>query len=1126
MLGPVVVRAHGTVLPVDRPLEVALLVRLALARGAGVPDDRLGADLWPDVDPVARAARLRVLVSRLRGRLGTFADAVTRTAAGYRTTAEITDLRAARAAADRMHAAVRTGDAAAARTAAAQALACWRGPALADVRARPFAAAEADRLDTWHHELTVHRLQADIALGATAEILAELTELAAADPLHEPIWGLLATALYSTGRQADALDRLTALRRSLATVLGVDPSPATAELELRILRQDPALLPSRPPPGPSGRRDIVGRTAELAHLADHLDRARSDLPSVVLVEGEPGIGKTRLLEELEHLAGQHDLPVFWGRGNADGGAPAFWPWRQALRTWQSRTDPQTVAAALATADADLALIVPEFGTRRAGAQLSAEDRFALFDAAAAFLTAAAVAGSGLVLALDDLHWADTASLLLLDHIARHVDAAPLLIAASFRPVDLRRDQRAGEIVAELARLRATSRIELTGLTPAAVAQQLELVTGRPCTADEAASVAQRAGGNPLFVREIGRVIAAAGPEDGPVVSTQLPTAVRDAIMLRVAALSTTCRTTLSAAATPAADIDPVLLAAVLDRPVDDVMTDLDEATGAGLLDGRHRFVHDLVRDCLHAEVSRGDRARIHLRAAEHLASLHDATQLHRVTHHRLEALPLGDPALAAQAATASAEQALRQLAFEDAARLLERAATTITGIGAEQRGELLLGRARAELLAHDVAAALRSSEAAAALAEDAALPAVLARAALALQDVSDPAWLAKADRWSRHALAELPAGDGVLRAQLLAQLTIARTWSDEQHNATDTSAEALAMAERLADPAALYTALRARQLARSGPDGAEERLHLGDRMLAIAGAEPALWGRLWRFDALVQLGRVDAADAELDLLEPVVAAMRQPMATWHLARSRAALHCARGRFDAARTAAAQAIALVERGRHPSAGFPSQGARLAISLLTGDAAFDPELPEIERYHPPPRLLTLLTAEWHAVHGRIEESDRLYRQLPSPRSVPLKPFMHLLFHAISGTVAAAVGDFDGAAHAHAALLPYADQHATSGAGVSMTRGSVHLALGVTAATPDAAVHHLEAAAAANARAGLAPFAAEARCRLAEQLTRRAGHGDDVAAATAAAEAEAAAARLGMVWLRDRAARATTV
>lgn len=140
MLGPVVVRAPGTVLPVDRPLEVALLVRLALARGAGVPDDRLGADLWPDVDAAVRAARLRVLVSRLRGRLGTFADAVTRTAAGYRTTAEITDLRAARAAADRMHAAVRAGDAAAARTAAAQALACWRGPALADVRLRDRAA--------------------------------------------------------------------------------------------------------------------------------------------------------------------------------------------------------------------------------------------------------------------------------------------------------------------------------------------------------------------------------------------------------------------------------------------------------------------------------------------------------------------------------------------------------------------------------------------------------------------------------------------------------------------------------------------------------------------------------------------------------------------------------------------------------------------------------------------------------------------------------------------------------------------------------------------------------------------------------------------------------------------------
>ncbi|MEU4223333.1 BTAD domain-containing putative transcriptional regulator [Nonomuraea sp. NPDC026600] len=353
VLGPVVLLVSGTPVAVDRPLERALLVRLALAGGIAVPDERLAADLWGDAAPARPAKRLRVLASRLRAALTpgsrTAAAAVrlgsagpdpdraserssgplVRTPGGYALAARAADLDQARAAAGRLHSAARTGDQATARAAAAEALALWRGPALGDLRPFPFAGAEGERLDAWRLELLVERLTADLELGRAAEVGEELERLAAEHPLHERLYCLLAVSLYRTGRQADALDRLAALRRTLADELGVDPSPHTAETELRLLRQDPSLLhrdtpapfTTAPPeagdgggvgsgvpalPGlglgaeaeesawlPAPATSFVGRDSELAELVARLRR-----PGLVTLTGGPGSGKSRLALEV------------------------------------------------------------------------------------------------------------------------------------------------------------------------------------------------------------------------------------------------------------------------------------------------------------------------------------------------------------------------------------------------------------------------------------------------------------------------------------------------------------------------------------------------------------------------------------------------------------------------------------------------------------------------------------------------------------------------------------------------------------------------------------------------------------------------------------------------------------
>ncbi|GAA3648110.1 hypothetical protein GCM10022224_008550 [Nonomuraea antimicrobica] len=357
VLGPITVRAGDATIAVDRLLERAMLARLALAGGSAVPDVRLAADLWGEAELARPAERLRVLASRLRAALlsGSEQDGdrpqrgpspLVRKPGGYALDAHAADLTAARSDAEQAHAAARAGDHEHARAAAARALGLWRGPALADLRAIPYAEAEGERLEAWRLDLLVRRLTADLALGAAAEVVVELERLAADHPLHERLSGLLALALYRTGRQADALDRLSGLRRRLADGLGVDPVPETAALELRILRQDPSLLlggvvpvaqgeragasagPIEPQasatdPGPRPIRlpgpatSFVGRDGDLAALLERLGR-----PGLVTLTGGPGSGKSRLAIEAARAVASGTAFTTSGASGASAGSGA------------------------------------------------------------------------------------------------------------------------------------------------------------------------------------------------------------------------------------------------------------------------------------------------------------------------------------------------------------------------------------------------------------------------------------------------------------------------------------------------------------------------------------------------------------------------------------------------------------------------------------------------------------------------------------------------------------------------------------------------------------------------------------------------------------------------------------
>jgi Bacterial transcriptional activator domain/AAA ATPase domain len=236
-----------------------------------------------------------------------------------------------------------------------EALGLWRGPALADVADEPFAQAERHRLEELRLVVLEDRLAAELALGGHATAAAELEELVGRFPFRERLHGLLMLALYRSGRQAEALRAFQAARRTLGEELGIDPGPRLRQLETEILRQSPALdwtpplpgeagqaaraevtgppvaAPATLPPPPAGEGELVGREEQLVKLNAALTAAAAGRGRVVLTAGEPGIGKTRLAEEMARRAAAQDVGVAWGRCYQGEGAPAFWPWEQITR---------------------------------------------------------------------------------------------------------------------------------------------------------------------------------------------------------------------------------------------------------------------------------------------------------------------------------------------------------------------------------------------------------------------------------------------------------------------------------------------------------------------------------------------------------------------------------------------------------------------------------------------------------------------------------------------------------------------------------------------------------------------------------------------------------------------------
>jgi DNA-binding CsgD family transcriptional regulator len=878
------------------------------------------------------------------------------------------------------------------------------------------------------------------------------------------------------------------------------------------------------------RMRLIGRDRELTVLREALAAALQGERQLVICRGEPGIGKTRLAEELATWAAADHVPAVWGRAFEGHGTPPYWPWRQVLRAVGEVTDVGALAGEQRLS-ADLGAIAPDLfqpAEQREGAA-SLESRFRQFDALAQLLHHVA-ARTPLVILLDDAHWADQPSLLLLQHLVRTLGTVRLLCMVNYRDTE----RAHGEIITALLREPATRQIHLTGLSAAAVAGQLAEVTGHAVNNAEAEQVRALTGGNPFFVAEMARVLGHTRQHGAPL---PVVPSVREAVSARLQTLPSETVRLLRAGSVLGATFSLALAADMAGLPLACCWDHIDIAMAAGLLvagpvQDEYQFTHALIRDAVEAGLPTAARVRLHRRAADVIQHAHAGMlepHLFDLARHWAVAGVGDDAATGAAWIARAGREAMRRLAFEEAVRLF-RLALRVGNRARddEARCRLLLGLAAALHAGAELPGRLDACLQAAEVARRINRVDLLAEAALFLEGtLGDAQSNLAARRLCEEALSGIGATQTVLRARLTARLAQVCVYLGDVGTAWPASEEALALAEACGDRHALDAALHARQLVCDGPDGLDERERLADRLLRLGRRAPdpgcEMWARLWRVDAAFERGDLGRAARELEALRPLAGEVGGPWARWHVLRGQAVLAQAQARFADARALAEEAFHAIARTGERFAMLPRAALLQAVGHHTGHDAASLAATGLSGGTVDTAALigmgttpAIATAHLLLEAGHPEHALALYQALGKP--VGWRPQPHGLLAAFSMglAVAMAVDAADDVAAIRGKLEPYRGFHVASGAGAICYWAPVELWLGVGArylGLLDDAVADLEQAVRACSISGAHGFRIEAQYELAAALAGRAGPGDRTRATALTAEAARQAAKLGM-------------
>ncbi len=665
------------------------------------------------------------------------------------------------------------------------------------------------------------------------------------EELNEALWNGAARSLSTIPQCATSVRRALGTKEDSAAVIQtvrgrgyrfvvaiakVTPSPRSTSTPVR--EQQGRRNSSRP--------TFVGREELLATLRAAWQKSLGGDTQIVVLDGEPGIGKTRAVEELCHEAVAGGTVALTGRCYEGEGAPAFWPWIQLMRDWVRVNDGIQSPEGLQ----EEARLLADWRSRSEsvaiGAGEAAEARFRLLDMATGGVRRLS-AHTPLVLVLEDLHWADPASLSLLGFIAAHMHHDRVFILATCRTSELHNSELS-QILGDLAREPGFRRIPVEGLEAEHVEALLTQIVGDEVTQALTESVVGMTEGNPFFVVELARVLDAEGarlefehPADAA--RLELPANITATIGRRLARLTTESRQLLTMASVIGRNFGTMLLAEVAQEEHEVVLKRLEEPVEAGILEparnspDAYRFNHALIRETLYRGMHAPSRARHHGAVARALESFHgDSTTvpLAELAHHWYEAVATGAVEKAGEYCTRAGLSALSRLAFEEAASHLKRA-LELAHLGPvpddDKRCGLLLSLGQAQWSAGEHAAARSSFARTAALARRNDSKEQLARSAIGYYGFEQGL---SSDATTRGLLEEaverLDANSPALRACLLTKLMHMTPYADSMEKRKSMSLEALELARSCGDQEALREAFRGREMATVPAGFLDERL--------------------------------------------------------------------------------------------------------------------------------------------------------------------------------------------------------------------------------------------------------------------------------------------------------------
>ncbi|MGH7778552.1 MAG: ATP-binding protein [Candidatus Binataceae bacterium] len=904
-------------------------------------------------------------------------------------------------------------------------------------------------------------------------------------------------------------------------------------------------------PSPPLSAHFVGREAELVRMLAGLEAAAAGRGNLVLLSGEPGIGKTRICEELDNLARARGVPVTWGRCWEGGGAQPYWPWIQVLRFCARYRAPAELTANAGDAARLLSNLMPDlFGEYRgergqlrvmqAGDELS--ERFALFVAISDVLRNFA-AKMPLVVVLDDLHSADVDSLMLTQFIARDLRRLSILMLVTYRDTQVRMNTEVGDLIETLTR--EGQNFALRGLSAAQIHEYVELSTGKTPSEQLVRELYRTTGGNPLFLAETAREMhsdsVTIGAGDTPKSAARIPQSIRAVIEARLRKLPQEARDFLLTAAVVGHEFDLRSVSEVSGIDSRQAAIALDEGSRHGLVaraydtPDAYRFSHELVAEVIYDGIPADVRQTLHYRVAEYLARRQPSGRpgAHAaLVNHYVRALPAAADRAVLYARKA-AEDSTRLFAYGEAARFYEMALRALEqdrSASPRARCDLLLALGAVQCQASEQGGFRQTFLDAASIARSENSPEHLAKAALGYGMLGNAlaTGLAAPDQITKELLEEaidaIEPADHPLRARLLARLAEEIGASAPRARLTTLIDEAVAIAQARGDAEAQADALfiKFRALVR-GPDHTAESKAILQEILQIVERNKM---DHWNSRISYHLGAVALETGDIAGVHDHVATIIAIPEALQRANSgridseitltiQAMWALIEGRVEDATRACREALVLGRRRRHSEAEaffglqivsiFREQG-RMAevIGPTAANLANDPQN----------SLVRAILAFAQAQAGRTGDARVELARLEAHEFQSVRrDFTWLGAMAYSAETSAALGDRTSAAVLARLLEPMAERNVSIGFFCYL--GPVAYYLGILAATlgsHDAASGHYEAAIDSAQQLGAIGWIARIQLRYARTLLERNSKGDLDRARYLIDQARATATTLG--------------